>query len=104
MTLSMTCGQFEDILPLLLDDDALAVPPAARLHLEGCVACKALYEDLNGIRASAADLPPIALSRDLWTGIESRIRTPIVPLLEGVPFKKPRRQISLRSAAIAAAL
>jgi hypothetical protein len=104
MTLSMTCDQFEDTLPQLLDDDAMAVPPAARLHLEGCVACKTLYEDLNGIRATAAGLPPITPSRDLWTGIEARIRTPIVPLVEGVEFRKPRRQVSLRSAAIAAGL
>jgi hypothetical protein len=104
MTLSMTCEQFEDILPQLLDDDAMPVPPAARLHLEGCVECKTLYEDLNGIRASAASLPPITPSRDLWTGIEARIQTPIVPLVEGMPVRRPRRQISMRSAAIAAGL
>jgi hypothetical protein len=104
MTLSMTCEQFEDILPQLLDDDAMAVPPAARLHLEGCVACKTLYDDLTGIRTVAAALPPISPSRDLWAGIESRIRTPVVPLVEGMVTAKPRRQISLRSAAIAAGL
>jgi hypothetical protein len=98
----MTCEQFEDILPQLLDDDAMAVPPAARLHLEGCVECKTLYDDLTGIRTSAASLPPITPSRDLWSGIEARIRTPIVPLVEGMPISKPRRQVSLRSAAIAA--
>ena len=104
MTLSMTCEQFEDILPELLDDDAMPVPPAARLHLEGCVECKTLYDDLTGIRTSASGLPPIAPSRDLWSGIEARIRTPIVPLVEGMPVTRPRRQISLRSAAIAAGL
>ena len=104
MTLSMTCEQFEDILPQLLDDDAMAVPPAARLHLEGCVACKTLYQDLTEIRAVAAELPAIAPSRDLWAGIEARIRTPVVPLVEGMATAKPRRQISLRSAAIAAGL
>ena len=104
MTLSMTCEQFEDILPQLLDDDAMEVPPAARLHLEGCVECKTLYDDLTGIRTAAASLPPITPSRDLWSGIEARIRTPIVPLVEGMPVSKPRRQISLRSAAIAAGL
>jgi hypothetical protein len=102
MTLSMTCEQFEDILPDLLDDDSMPVPPAARLHLEGCVECKTLYEDLTGIRSSAAALPPITPTRDLWAGIEARIRTPIVPLVEGMPVHKPRRQVSLRSAAIAA--
>src|SRR6185369_16525724 len=104
MTLSMTCEQFEDILPQLLDDDAMPVPPAARLHLEGCVECKTLYEDLNGIRASAAELPAITPSRDLWSGIEARIRTPVVPMVEGMVTRRPRRQVSLRSAAIAAGL
>jgi hypothetical protein len=104
MTLSMTCEQFEDILPQLLDDEAMAVPPAARLHLEGCAACKTVYEDLTEIRTVAANLPPITPSRDLWAGIESRIRTPVVPLVEGMAVAKPRRQISLRSAAIAAGL
>jgi hypothetical protein len=104
MTLSMTCEQFEDILPQLLDDDAMPVPPAARLHLEGCVECKTLYDDLTGIRTSAASLPPIAPSRDLWAGIEARIRTPIVPLVEGMPVPRARRTVSLRSAAIAAGL
>jgi hypothetical protein len=102
MTLSMTCNQFEDILPQLLDDDAMAMPPAARLHLEGCIECKTLYDDLAGLRTSAASLPPITPSRDLWAGIEARIRTPIVPLVEGMTVRRPRRQISLRSAAIAA--
>jgi hypothetical protein len=102
MTLSMTCDQFEDLLPQLLDDDAMPVPPAARLHLECCPACKSLYEDLNGIRTTAAALPPITPSRDLWAGIESRIRTPVLPLVEGMPVRKTRRQISLRSAAVAA--
>jgi hypothetical protein len=104
MTLSMTCEQFEDILPQLLDDDAVAAPPAARLHLEVCEQCRTLYDDLTGIRTSAASLPPIVPSRDLWTGIEARIRTPIVPLVEGMPVRRSRRQISLRSAAIAAGL
>jgi hypothetical protein len=103
MTLSMTCGQFEDILPQLLDDDTVAVPPAARLHLEGCAECRALYDDLTGLRTMAAALPPITPSRDLWAGIQARIRTPVVPLVEGMEVRRPRRQISLRSAAIAAA-
>jgi hypothetical protein len=63
-----------------------------------------LYDDLTGIRTVAAALPPISPSRDLWAGIESRIRTPVVPLVEGMVTAKPRRQISLRSAAIAAGL
>lgn len=100
--MTMTCDQFEDLLPQLLDDDTVAVPPAAGAHLDACAACRALYTDLTGIRSAAATLGPITPSRDLWSGIEARIRTPVVPLVEGMAIPKPRRQISLRTAAIAA--
>jgi hypothetical protein len=98
----MTCGEFEDLLPDLLDDATAPVPVATRAHLNACASCRALYDDLTSIRTSAALLPPITPSRDLWAGIEARIRTPIVPLVEGMKTRRPRRQVSLRSAAIAA--
>jgi hypothetical protein len=98
----MTCGEFEDVLPDLLDDAAAPVPIAARAHLNACASCRALYDDLTSIQTTAAALPPITPSRDLWAGIEARIRTPVVPLVDGVETHRPRRQISLRTAAIAA--
>ena len=98
----MTCGEFEDVLPDLLDDAQAPVPVAARAHLNACAACRALYDDLTSIRTTASVLPMITPSRDLWPGIEARIRTPVLPLVEGVEVRRPRRQISLRSAAIAA--
>lgn len=98
----MTCGEFEDVLPDLLDDATALVPAAVRAHLNACAACRALYEDLASIRTSAAVLPLITPSRDLWAGIEARIRTPVLPLVEGMATRPARRQISLRSAAIAA--
>jgi hypothetical protein len=102
--MTMTCEQFEDLLPQLLDDDTVAVPPAARGHLDGCVECRLLYTDLTSIRTTAAALPPITPSRDLWAGIEARIRTPVLPLVEGMEVSKPRRQVPLRTAAIAAGI
>jgi hypothetical protein len=104
MTLAMRCEEFETILPDLLDDQSAPVPVAARAHLNACVSCRSLYDDLTSIRTTAASLPPITPSRDLWAGIEARIRTPILPLVEGLPVARPRRQVSLRSAAIAAGL
>ena len=98
----MTCGEFEDVLPDLLDDVMAPVPPAARAHLNACASCRALYDDLTSIRTTASVLPVIAPSRDLWPGIEARIRTPVLPLVEGMEARPRRRQISLRSAAIAA--
>lgn len=106
MTLSMTCEQFEDILPDLLDADTapVALTPAVRGHLAACAGCRLLFADLSNARSAAAALPPLVPSRDLWSGIASRIQTPIVPLVDGMEVRRPRRQISWRSAGIAAAV
>jgi hypothetical protein len=106
MTLSMTCEQFDEILPQLLDDEAgpASMTPVVRAHIETCAKCRTLLEDLNGIREAAAALPTLTPSRDLWSGIASRIETPILPLVDGVAVRRPRRQISWRSAGIAAAV
>lgn len=104
MTISMSCEQFENILPDLLDDVAApaAMTPAVRAHLDACSECRALLADLNSIRSSAAALPVLAPSRDLWAGIASRIETPVLPLVEGTTVRAPRRHISWRAAGIAA--
>jgi hypothetical protein len=106
MTLSMTCEQFEAILPDLLDDDtaAAAMTQAVRGHLAACTGCAALHADLERIRDTAAALPALRPGRDLWNGIASRIETPIVPLVDGVAVRSPRRQLSWRAAGIAAVL
>lgn len=104
MTPSMTCEQFETILPQLLDDEAVAMTHVVRGHLDTCAQCLSLYEDLTSICTAASSLPPITPSRDLWSGIAARIETPIVPLVEGLPTPKHRRRIDLRTASIAAAV
>lgn len=106
MTLSMTCEQFEAILPDLLDDDTApaAMTHAVRGHLAACAACAALHADLERIRERAGALPELQPGRDLWNGIASRIETPIVPLVDGVAARPPRRQLSWRAAGVAAVL
>jgi hypothetical protein len=105
MTHSMTCEQFEHILPQLLDDEsaAAALTPMARAHLDGCAACRSLHADLMAIRSEARGLPALVPERDLWSGIAARIQAPVVPLVEGVRARPARRQLSWRSAGIAAA-
>jgi hypothetical protein len=105
MTPSMTCEQFEIVLPDLLDDDAgpAAMTPLVRSHLEQCVDCRAVFSDLRRVRSVAGSLPALTPSRDLWAGIASRIETPIVPLVEGAPMSRPRRHVSWRAAGAAAA-
>jgi hypothetical protein len=55
------------------------LPPEAadriRDHLAGCEACRSLFRDLEDLRARARALPSERdPSRDLWPGIEARIR------------------------------
>lgn len=106
MTWSMTCEQFEAILPDLLDDDtaAAAMTHGVRGHLEACAECAALRADLERMRDTAASLPALHPGRDLWNGIASRIETPIVPLVDGLAVRPPRRQLSWRAAGLAAAM
>ena len=105
MTPSMTCEQFEVILPQLLDEESAAasMTPLARAHLDGCADCRSVFDDLNALRASARALPGLTPTRDLWSGIASRIEASVVPLVEGRPVRRPRRQLSWRSAGVAAA-
>lgn len=105
MTTSMTCEQFEEILPQLLDDEtsAIALTPIVRAHLDGCVECRLLLDDLTAIRSKAAALPALVPSRDLWSGIAARIEAPVVPLVEGVGVRPIRRQLSWRTAGLVAA-
>lgn len=42
-------------------------------HRADCGECKQLWAELDAISAEAAQLPMLAPSRDLWSGIEARI-------------------------------
>jgi hypothetical protein len=97
---TMTCTEFEALLPRLLDEE-LEMPAAARRHIDDCDACRSLFADLGAIRSQAANLPALQPNRDLWNGIEERIQSPVVPLATGAG--RGRGQLSWRAAGIAAA-
>ena len=81
MTTTMTCEQFEARLPDYLEGDLAGDErDAFERHTESCAHCRPILEDVKGIIASAGALGPIEPSRDLWSGIESRIGTRVVPL------------------------
>lgn len=105
MTHSMTCDQFETVLPQLLDDESAAatLSPVLRAHLDRCAECRSLLEDLGDLRALAAQLPALIPTRDLWNGIAARIEAPVVPLVEGIRVRPIRRQVTWRTAGVAAA-
>ena len=81
---AITCEQFNDELPDLLERDA---DDATRARLEAhaveCAECGALLADLRELRIDAANLPSLAPSRDLWAGIAARIETPVVEIMPG---------------------
>jgi hypothetical protein len=53
----------------------------AEQHLRECVRCTGLVRDLENIQKEAAALPDLIPARELWSGIESRIAAPVIPLV-----------------------
>jgi hypothetical protein len=75
----------------------------AERHLAECATCAEALVELRAIAGEAAQLPLLTPSRDLWTGIEARISTPVTRL-EGARTsvrRVPRRHWQLAMAASA---
>lgn len=81
---SLSCEQFADSLADFLERD-VAEPTRAAMesHAMACDECGPLLADLRKLRLDAANLPALAPSRDLWSGIAARIETPVVELAQG---------------------
>jgi anti-sigma factor RsiW len=80
----MTCDQFADRLADYLDGDMDATTRAAmETHASSCAECGVLLSDLRTLQVDATKLPELSPSRDLWSGIASRIETPVVELKNG---------------------
>jgi hypothetical protein len=88
-TAPMSCERFEALLGDLLED---ALEDSARdacaRHRDACAACAALLAELEGLRVAAAQLPPPTPSHDLWSSIEARLETPVVPRGQGHPASR----------------
>jgi anti-sigma factor RsiW len=85
---NMTCEAFDAALPDYLEgtlDDARRA--AVEQHLGECVRCASLLRDIENISKEAAAMPDLVPSRDLWEGIEARIKAPVIPLAA-----RPERQ------------
>lgn len=78
---NLTCPELDerlgDYLEGALDDSTAA---AIELHLSGCDACRALVADFERITRSAAALPELTPSHDLWPAIAQRIQAPVADL------------------------
>lgn len=76
---------------------------AADEHLADCAPCAEVLAELRAIASQAATMPALEPSRDLWSGIESRIATPVTHF-GGSPAavkRAPRRQWQFAIAAAA---
>jgi len=110
-TTEMTCARFNDTLLSYLERET-DEPTRAVLerHAVTCADCGALLADLRKLRIDAANLPELVPSRDLWTEIEQRIETPVVPITGEFPVAGAvtRRAVSrarwLRPSLMAAAV
>jgi hypothetical protein len=105
---TMTCDDYEALLPRHLEDDlSIDELAAAERHLATCHRCWTLRDELLDIARAARELPPLSPSRELWSGIAARIETPVIALDTGehaVPSPAPRSGRTTRLAAAAAAL
>ena len=102
----MSCDDFAAHLADYLEGDASeTVREAMETHAATCAECAELLADLQRLPQMAAALPPLAPSRDLWSGIAERIDARVLPL-ESSRAARPAlvRRSWLRPAAAAAAL
>ena len=105
---TMDCTALDERLADYLEGELdPATQREVEAHVASCVRCSALVRDLEQIRASAADLPELTPSRDLWSGIVGRIDTPVIPFAQRPAPNVAARHPNLdrfKRAAIAAAL
>ncbi len=79
--MTMTCEQFEARLSDYLEGDLHGDErDAFERHAESCLHCHPILNDIKAIVAGAGALGPIEPSRDIWSGIESRIGAAVVPI------------------------
>ena len=71
----MTCAQYLTWIQEKVDGTIGSIRRAQLdQHLDGCAACRALYEDLLRIHDAAADLPALAPPDRAWLQIAGRLR------------------------------
>jgi hypothetical protein len=68
-------------------------------HVAQCARCQGFVRDFDMIRREAAAIPDLTPSRDLWSGIESRIEPPVV----SITARRERAPMSRRALGLAAA-
>jgi anti-sigma factor RsiW len=104
MTTPMTCDDIQSMIPDVLEgtlSDERRAPYEA--HVARCEACRSLVIDLAKIRDDAASLAVFSPSRDLWSGIESRLETPVLSISDrprGIVARWTSRQVAAAAAVL----
>lgn len=102
---SADCARFDAQCGGYLERDLDATEQAwMTAHQSACADCAALVHDLEAIVAESQALPGMAPSRDLWSGIEARLDTTVIPILAAAARTRIARTVSVRSMAIAATM
>ena len=97
---TITCDAFSDRLMEFLEGDLDdATRAAMEAHARDCGACAALLADLRHISDEASRLPTLTVSRDLWSGVASRIEAPVTQIAGRRARWNPSRLIGLAAAA-----
>lgn len=73
-------------------------------HQSECADCAALMRELEAIVAESQALPGISPARDLWSGIEARLDTAVIPISAAATRSRVARTVSVRTFAIAATM
>jgi hypothetical protein len=95
----MSCERFSDALADFLEYEVSAATRAdMEAHAVSCDDCGPLLADLRQLRVDAANLEPLAPSRDLWAGIAARIEAPVVSI--GAPHTEQLRPASRRRTSV----
>jgi len=97
----LTCAECDELFLEYFEgelDDARRTMVEA--HASSCARCQGLIRDIREITETAASLPELTPSRDLWKGIESRIESAVVP----ITYRREGIHLSRRVIGIAAAL
>jgi hypothetical protein len=102
---SADCTRFEAQCGGYLERDLDAAEQAwMTVHQSACVDCAALVRDLEAIVAESQALPGMTPSRDLWSGIEARLDTTVIPISAAAAQTRVARTVSVRTFAIAATM
>jgi hypothetical protein len=98
----LSCTECDELFPDYFEgelDDARR--RMIEVHASTCARCQGIIRDIASIQQTAANLPELAPSRDLWHGIEARIQPTVVAIGERRDdHGLSRRMLGLAAAAL----